>query len=215
MPGLMPDIVIVDDHVVVAQSIASALESHAGIRTLGVASTLDELRALLRDCRPRVIVADIHLEHDTGLDVLELPQVRDDKIPVLFLSSYDRVAAMTPEQRALTSGYLLKSTSIETLADAIRIISNGNRIFDSHLRPNRASAVPAPTGREIELLEALAQGKTNVQVGHALGISSRTVESHLRRLFSRYGVASRSHLLMLAIRRGWISAGLAEVDKPD
>lgn len=215
MPNPMPDIAILDDHAVVAQSIASALEQQAGIRTVGIAASLNELRRLLQASTPGVIVADMHLEGGSGIEVLELPEVRHGKVAVLFLSSYNRIGAMTASQRALTAGYLLKSTSLETLADAIRLVSTGSRVFDSKLRPSTSPSTPAPSDREVEILAALALGKTNVEVGHELSISSRTVESHLRRLFSRYGVSSRSQLLMLAIQQGWISAGWVDADQTE
>jgi len=133
-----------------------------------------------------------------------LPAVREANAKVFFLSRHDRGVLMEAARRAGAAGFLLKSTPLSTLADAIKVVAAGGTVFVGGVA-SAAGMIQPPTDREIALLRALASGDTNVAAGHALGISSRTVESHLRRLFARYGVASRLQLLMLAVREGWVS----------
>lgn len=202
----MPKIAILDD-LVVAESLAFTLGATQAIESAGAASTLGDLEQLIVRDSPDVILADIAVDNAAErLLVCDLPEVRARELPILFLSRDDHLALMEAAQRHGAAGFLLKSTPVETLASAIAIVASGGTVFDAHMKPPSHHGDHAPTERELELLQTLSRGLTNVAVAHDLNISPRTVESHLRRLFTRYDVSSRSQLLMLAIREGWISA---------
>ena len=200
----MPKVAILDD-LAVAESLSIALDSAEDISSTGFAGTLEEFASLIGRARPDVALVDIAADNASQrLAVCELPAVREANAKVFFLSRHDRGALMEAARRAGAAGFLLKSTPLSTLADAIKVVAAGGTVFVGGVA-SAAGMIQPPTDREIVLLRALASGDTNVAAGHALGISSRTVESHLRRLFARYGVASRLQLLMLAVREGWVS----------
>ncbi len=201
----MPGIVILDDHVAVAESFAEGLAALAGITTLGVAATLDEARCLIEQHKPAAVLADVYLgDGSLGLDLLDLPAVMDGTTRVLFLSGYNHPALVTQAQRRDAGGYLLKSSPLSDVINALNIVFAGGSVYDPKLRGSTMKALPQPSEREVELLRHLAEGCTNAEIAFEMKISRRTVESHLRRIFRRYGVSSRSELLMRAVHEGWI-----------
>ncbi len=203
----MPNVVILDNQAV-AESLAIALRSQDGVDYAGWVNSIDGLRRLLRRDPPDVLVVDIGVDNaQERLTVMDLAGVRSQRIRVLFLSRYDRGALFEAVRRRGAAGFLLKATPLRALARAIDLIAGGGTVFDDRINPLPRTRAALPSQRELQLLGALARGLTNVAVARDLEISPRTVESHLRRLFSRYDVSSRSQLLMLSIREGWIATG--------
>ncbi len=202
----MPNVAILDNQSV-AESLAIALRTVDGVDNAVWVDSFPALRALLDTDRPDVLIVDIggNNAHER-LAVMDLDAVRAQRTRVLFLSRYDRGALLAAVRRRGAAGFLLKDTPLQTLAAAVAVIAQGGSVFDERIRPSRPAQLPLPSQREFQLLGELARGLTNVAIAHDLEISPRTVESHLRRLFSRYAVSSRSQLLMLAINEGWIAA---------
>ena len=105
------------------------------------------------------------------------------------------------------SGYLVKTADVDEILLAARTVVAGGTWYRAADLQASATAPRAPSGRELGVLDCVVAGLTNDEVGLHLGLSVKTVESHLRRLFDRYGVASRTELAVLAIREGWVSPG--------
>jgi DNA-binding NarL/FixJ family response regulator len=206
----LPNVAILDSQSV-AESLAMALRAVDGVETAVWVDSIGSLPALLETDRPDVLIVDIggNNAHER-LAVMDLVHVRAQSTRVLFLARHDRGALLAAVRRRGAAGFLLKDTSLEALAAAVAVIARGGSVFDERIRPSPPAQPQLPSQRELQLLAALARGLTNVAIGHDLEISPRTVESHLRRLFSRYAVSSRSQLLMLAISEGWIAAGKTE-----
>lgn len=202
----MPNVVILDNQSV-AESLAIALRTVDAVDDAVWVDSMGALRALLDSDRPDVLIVDIggNNAHER-LAVMDLDLVREGRTRVLFVSRYDRGALLDAVRRRGAAGFLLKDTPLQRLAAAVAVIAHGGVVFDERIRPTPAGQLPLPSQREFQLLGELARGLTNVAIAHDLEISPRTVESHLRRLFSRYAVSSRSQLLMLAVTEGWISA---------
>ena len=136
----------------------------------------------------------------------------------LVLTTFDDDEAVVEGLRAGARGYLLKDVSLSELVDAIRAVAAGRTAIQPVVteRVVRGLGVADPrfprlepadplTDREIEVLRLIVGGATNAEVGVALSLSEKTVESHLRRLFDRYGVLSRTELTVLAIEEGWLA----------
>lgn len=128
------------------------------------------------------------------------------RVPVLFFSSYDLPWLQGQALRSGAVGYVLKTEPTETLLRAIDQVVLGGMAFPAQMLQDAAAAHRTPSPREEEIVRLIARGRGNGEVAGALGISAKTVESHLARLFLRYRVSSRTELVMLAVEEGWIRA---------
>jgi DNA-binding NarL/FixJ family response regulator len=202
----LPNVAVLDNQSV-AESLAMALRGADGVENASWVDSVPALKALLETERPDVLIVDIggNNAHER-LAVMDLDPVRAQRTRVLFLSRYDRGALLAAVRRRGAAGFLLKDTPLRSLAAAVAVIAHGGTVFDERIRLSPPTQPRLPSERELQLLAALARGLSNVAIGQDLRISPRTVESHLRRLFSRYAVSSRSQLLMLAVSEGWIAA---------
>lgn len=219
-PGPEPiRLAIVDDHPAIALAIEAAIaaeppppEDEPEIRIAGTARTPEDGIALVsRSARdapdaPDVVLCDIQLRAGTdGLEVIAAAVAAGCR--VIVLTSFDRSSLMRAAFERGASGFLNKGAELAVILRAVRAVAGGGTAFSAAtLDAARYSARP-PSDREVGVLRELQRGATSDEIGVRLGISARTVESHLRRLFDRYGVVSRTELAVLALREGWIDPG--------
>jgi DNA-binding NarL/FixJ family response regulator len=195
-------LMVVDDHPVASAGVIAALAEADDIEIVGVAGALAEVGPLVGSTHPDVILCDIQLGKERALD---LPHQLPPPAPqVIFFTSYDYPSFVRAALDAGAAGFLLKTAPLTEIAAAIRSVAAGGTAYDSaHLRSARR--VPRmPSGRELQVISLVATGSSNAEIGTALGIDERTVESHLRRLFDRYGADSRTELITFSVRAGWI-----------
>jgi DNA-binding NarL/FixJ family response regulator len=102
------------------------------------------------------------------------------------------------------AGYLSKASPVEAIVDTIGTVARGGTAFPAMTLRALREAPRRPSERELGAIRLVARGASNDEIAAGLGISIKTVESHLRRLFGRYGVLSRTELAMLAVREGWL-----------
>jgi DNA-binding NarL/FixJ family response regulator len=192
---------VVDDHAVVRDGTAALLEREPDIEIVGVAGTLETAAALLA-LRPDVLVVDIRLGEQNGFTFVR--DAADAHGPaVIILSAFDYPQYVDAALRLGASGYVLKTDPFGNLVHAIRQVAAGGVAYS--VRPSPASGRPL-SAREIEVVALVVDGRSNDEIAGRLGISSKTVESHLTRIFERAHVASRTELASRAIREGWIEA---------
>jgi DNA-binding NarL/FixJ family response regulator len=199
MAAALIRVAIVDDHPVVRQGIAALLGSHAEIDVVGSAESVEEALGLLDRTPVDVLLLDIRLGTDSGLRLLrESPA---SSMPaVVVLSAYDYPQYAEAALRLGAAGFVVKSAPLEELIDAIRRAASGGLAFA--VRPRQAPERVSP--RELDVIRLVVEGRSNDEVGAALGIGVKTVETHLRRLFERFSVGSRTELAARAIREGWL-----------
>ena len=202
---------IVDDHPAIALAVRAATEGEErkglerDIRIVGTARRIQDALALLNAApgRPDVLLCDIQVE--AGIDGLEVVKAAHEAgVRVIVLTSFDRSSLMRAAFERGASGFLDKRTEPAEILDAVRLVAAGGTAFSSATLDAARSAPRPPSGREIEVIREIQRGSTSDQIGVRLGISTRTVESHLRRLFDRYGVVSRAELAVLAMNEGWV-----------
>jgi DNA-binding NarL/FixJ family response regulator len=189
---------IVDDHPVVREGTAALLDAQAGLRVVGTASSIEEASSLLDPGTVDVLLLDIRLGSDSGLTLLGGAAPRP---AIVVLTAYDYPQYVAAALRLGASGFVVKTAPVADLVDAIRRAAAGGLAFDR--RPD-ATAVASLTAREREVVGLVVDGRSNDEVGAALGITTKTVEGHLRRLFERLGVQSRTELATRALREGWL-----------
>jgi DNA-binding NarL/FixJ family response regulator len=199
-------VAIVDDHPVVRQGIGALLASQPEIEVVGSADSVDSALELLRRASIDVLLLDIRLGTDSGLRLLREVPTRSDGgqgpgLPaVVVLSAYDYPQYAEAALRLGAAGFVIKTAPLEELIDAIRRAAAGGLAFAVRPRPGTSHISP----RELEVVRLVVDGRSNDEIGAQLGIGVKTVETHLRRLFERLAVASRTELAARAIREGWL-----------
>ena len=197
---------VVDDHPAIASAIAAAAAERDDIDLVGRATTRDAAIALIEEVRPDVVLCDIWLGGEpSGLDLLR--RLAPGGSPrILMLSGFEQASFLRAAFEGGAAGYLSKASELDAILEAVVAVAGGETRFpDVTLRALR-DAPRRPSDREVEALRLLARGSSNDEIAVGLGISIKTVESHLRRLFGRYGVLSRTELALLAVREGWVSS---------
>ena len=200
-------VVLVDDHPAILEAVSAAVTDAPDLVLAGTARSLEAARALLDGPRAvacDVVVSDVQLAGEAeGLRLLEA--AGPDGPAVLLLSSFDQPPLIRTAFERGAAGYLLKTSEVPEILDAIRIVAAGGTAFSASMLRAIRSAPRRPSDREIEVLTLVCGGASNDEVGVRLGVTEKTVESHLRRLFDRYGVLSRTELAVLALREGWVT----------
>lgn len=190
-------VAVVDDHPLVREGTAAIVARAEDMEIAGVAGSLEELRPML-DGSVDVLLLDLRLGQDSGFDLLR--SKADAPMPaVVVLTSYDYPQYADAALRLGAAGFVVKTAPTAELLNAVRRAAGGGLAFG--VRPGNGVAL---SGREREVVRLVVDGASNDEIGTRLGISSRTVESHLRRLFERLGVASRTELAARALREGWL-----------
>lgn len=214
--GPLPDpirLAVVDDHPAIGLAIEAGLaaerpipEGARAIRVVGTARTPQdgiELVSRTAPNAPEVVLCDVQLRAGTdGLGVVAAAVAAGCR--AIVLTSFDRSSLMRAAFERGASGFLDKGAEVDVILQAVRTVAGGGTAFSAATLDAARYSPRPPSEREVGVLRELQRGATSDEIGVRLGISARTVESHLRRLFDRYGVVSRTELAVLAIREGWI-----------
>jgi DNA-binding NarL/FixJ family response regulator len=203
-------LVVIDDHPAIAAAIDAAIRARPdlGIELVAAPTTTRDGLTAVAETRPDVVVCDLWLDGaPTGLDVLATLTARTDHASaprVLVLSGLDQPSFLRAAFEGGAAGYLSKASPVETITEAILTVARGGTAFPAITLRALRDAPRRPSDRELGAIRLVARGASNDEIAAGLGISVKTVESHLRRLFGRYGVLSRTELAMLAVREGWV-----------
>lgn len=203
MAGDLIRVAIVDDHPVVGEGMASLLRAEADLDVVGVAPSVADARANAFDSTQRVdvLLLDLRLGERSGLDLLADGADTVDRPAIIVLTAYDYPQYADAALRLGAAGFVLKTAPIAELLDAIHRVAAGGMAFA--VRPT-GSGVVRLTTRERDVVRLVVDGRSNDEIGAALGIGSKTVETHLARVFERTGVTSRTELTSRSIREGWL-----------
>lgn len=220
--GNIVRVALIDDHAMVRQGIKDRLEREDDIMVVGEADSREAGIALVEQLMPDIVVLDIRLRNDSGIEVAKKLRADHPGVKILILSAYDYDQYVRALARVGVDGYISKENSQEELVQAIREIVSGGAV----LTPKVASkvmramseqpipAIPAMspsqaddlTLREVEVLELLREGMRNQGIGEHLAISPRTVESHVARIMAKLGATSRTEAIRTAEEIGIIEA---------
>ena len=206
-------LLIADDHEVVRTGIKSIL-ADTNIEIVGEATSGDEVISMTRKLNPDIVLLDIRMPGNDGLDALERIKLDRPKMPVLVLSTYDNPTHVARTVALGANGYLIKTATQEEVVDAVKRVAAGEnlwtreelrRVTGALATPSLSDDIEAPlTRRESEVLRQLAHGLTNKEIAQALGISYETVKEHVQHILRKVGVADRTQAAVWAVRKGLV-----------
>jgi DNA-binding NarL/FixJ family response regulator len=221
----MTSVVVADDQELVRAGLCRILDGEPDLEVLDQVGDGEAAVAVATAQRPDVVLMDIRMPLLDGLAatrriVSELPEVR-----VVVLTTFDLDEYVYEALRSGASGFVLKDAPAEEIVRAVRAAAGGDALisprithrlineFASH-RPRAVPQLDLLTGREREVLEAMARGLNNAEVGRALFISEGTVRTHVNRLLAKLGARDRVQAVVLAYEGGLVRPGHTEPPQP-
>jgi DNA-binding NarL/FixJ family response regulator len=199
-------VLIADDHVTVLEGLAAMIGRQPDMVVVAEAADGQEAIDLWITHRPEVTLLDLRMPKLDGVGAIEEIRKRDSSARIIVLTTYDTDTEILRAIKAGTKAYLLKDARREELLDCIRRVNRGETCIPASLIEKVATGLSSEplTGRELNVLQLLARGKSNKEIGVSLYISETTVKSHLRSIFRKLNVLSRTEAISVAGRRGLI-----------
>jgi DNA-binding NarL/FixJ family response regulator len=202
-------LLVVDDHPVVRMGLVAMLSEHPDFEVVGEAADGAEAVLLAARLTPDVVLMDLRMPVMDGAEATARMLATPPAPAVLVLTTYDTDADIVRAVEAGANGYLLKDAPRETLADAIRRAARGETVLAPPVVARLASRLRAPSGptlteREAQVLQCVAKGMSNIEVGRELHIGEATVKTHLLRSFEKLGVTDRTAAVTAAYKSGQI-----------
>jgi DNA-binding NarL/FixJ family response regulator len=196
-------VLLVDDHPAVIGGLERIIESTSDLRVVGTARTVAEASRRLRRDDVDVAIIDVRLPDGHGTTLVREASARG-RPATLVLSSFDQRQYISSAIRSGAQGFLLKTATLEEVTEAIRTVDRGGLAFTAEQL--RTSMAPAPdlTDRDRGIIAGVQAGKSNDEIAMTMGLSPKTVEASLSRMFERLGVLSRAELAIRADREGWL-----------
>jgi DNA-binding NarL/FixJ family response regulator len=192
-------VAVIDDHPVVREGTAALIRQEADMEVVGLAASLEEAEPMLAASQVDVLLLDLRLGQDFGFRLFERVPI-EARPAIVVLTSYDYPQYVEAALRLGAAGYVLKTAPIAELLSAVRSAASGGMHFS--VRPGDGEA--PLSSRERDVVRLVTDGLSNDEIAARLSISPKTVESHLRRLFERHHLASRTELAARALRDGWL-----------
>ncbi len=199
-------VLIADDHVAVREGLAAMIGRQADTMVVGEAANGREAVELWQKHRPDVTLLDLRMPVLDGVSAISEIHHQDASARIIILTTFDSDSEIAGAIKAGAKGYLLKDAPREELFDCIRKVHAGETCIPPSLVAKLAAGMSseALTSRELDVLTLLARGKSNKEIGGNLYISETTVKSHLRSVFTKLNVVSRTEAIAVATRRGLI-----------
>jgi two-component system, NarL family, response regulator len=200
-------VVVADDHPVILEGLIEILNSQKDIKVVASATDGEKVSQLYYQFLPDVLILDLRLPKKDGLQVLnDLMASGRSKPRVVIITTFDCEEAIFKAVRAGAKGYLLKVADPEEIREAVRRVAREETFFPSEVGLKLAKSIASPrlSKREMEVLESLATGKGNREIGHALDISEGTIKFHVKSILRKLDVIGRAEAIAVATRRGII-----------
>ena len=202
-------VLVVDDHALLRTGVANIINHEPDLRVIAEASNGLEAVAAFEKFHPDVTLLDLRMPVMEGVEAVRQIRERDPLAKVIVLTTYDTDEDITRALKAGAKAYVLKDISADALVACIHDVLAGNTYLAPAAAAKLAEGVTRVqlTPRERSSLQLIADGKSNKEIANDLGISERTVKTHLGHLFEKLGVTSRTEAVKIATRRGLVRLG--------
>jgi DNA-binding NarL/FixJ family response regulator len=206
-------IFLADDHAMVREGLAALVGREADFHIVGQCGEGLKVVEQVMACCPDVLVLDIMMPGLNGLDICRELTRKTKGLAVLILSMYEDEQFIARALEYGASGYVLKESAALQLAEAIRAVARGElflgpgipRTVLDHLADGSGDPYESLTTRERQVLQCVAEGKTNRQVAEELGLAVKTIDTHRMRLMRKLNIHDQTSLVKFAVRRGLVA----------
>lgn len=205
-------IVFIDDHTLFRHTLSHVLNEEPDMKVVGEAAGRDEGLAMIAQRNPDILIQDINLGTDDGLEVMQEIRSLSPQLKCLILTGMVENALMLRAIRKRADGYLLKDCSIPMVIEAIRKLASGQKVWDPSLITRLADLDPDPvrdgglagmenlTPTEQRIAQLVAEGHTNKQIGHQLHLAEKTIRNRISLILGKLQVPRRSGIASLHAR---------------
>ena len=195
---------VIDDQAVVRQGFVSLIGTVSDMEIVAEGSNGQEAVQLFAQHRPDITLMDLRMPVLSGLEAIIKIRGQFPGARIIVLTTYDGDEDIYRSVQAGAQGYLLKDMFFEELETAIRKVHGGARLIPVSVAERLAARMGSSelTGRELEVLQQIVDGKSNKEIGNVLGISEATVKSHINNILSKLGVSDRTQAATRALQRG-------------
>ncbi|MFD4820556.1 response regulator [Peribacillus butanolivorans] len=214
-------IIIIDDHQLFREGVKRILDFESSFDVVAEGDDGSEAMDLVKTHKPDVVILDINMQNMNGVEATKMLVNRYPETKVIILSIHDDENYVQHALKTGAQGYLLKEMDADTLIDAVRVVAEGGSYLHPKVTHNvvkeyrRLAAdrdssleIRRPlhllTRRECEVLQILADGKSNRAIGETLYISEKTVKNHVTNILQKMNVNDRTQAVVLAIKNGWV-----------
>jgi NarL family two-component system response regulator LiaR len=211
-------VLLAEDHVITRQGIRRLLEDESDFSVVGEAGDGEEAVKMVTQLKPDVVIMDIAMPKLNGIEATRQIKLVHPRTAVLILSAYDDEEYIFALLKAGAAGYLLKNVSGDELTQAVQAVYKGEpvldpvvarKVMDYFRSPSKIRGLERPSeqlsNRETAIIKLAASGMTNKDIADKLHLSNRTVEGHLRAIFNKLGVGSRTEAVLYGLRKGWFT----------
>ncbi len=201
-------VLIVDDHDVVRAGFSSVLRRQAGLIVVGSVQSGEEALTFLEPFKVDIVLLDLHMPGMSGIETLLALQRLPSPPSVIVLSSLEPDEEICRAVEAGANGYLRKDVSCAEIIEAVDAVHSGKSYFPQWIRDrvSERKLQPSLSPRELEILEMVAKGLTNKEIGHAIQVSHFTVRNHVRHIIAKLEVGDRTEATTVAIQHGILMA---------
>ncbi len=208
-------VMVVDDHPTFRDGLCRFLKEEEDIEVIGTAANGEDAVRLARELCPDVTVIDVVMPGLNGIETARRISAATPGTAILMVSAFGYEAYLLASLQAGAKGYMVKDTPVNELISAIRLVHSGQDVFDhkaiSKVLRRVSGGGKGPRHltelreRELDVLRLAAKGMSNGSIADQLGISERTVQTHMVNIFRKLEVGSRTEAVLHAVREGWLT----------
>jgi DNA-binding NarL/FixJ family response regulator len=198
--------IIADDHVIVRDGVRARLASRDSVELIGEAEDGNTALELIRSANPDIALLDVRMPHKDGFEVAQTLHEEGSRTKVIIFTG---LVNATMVDRAFSSGaqgFVSKESHRDVLFTAIEVVGSGQQFLDPTIAARMLGNAGAQlSGRELEILGLMADGKSNIDIANSLGLAPETARNHVSSILRKMGAGSRAEAVALAFRRSMLT----------